>query len=90
MAELREEKKVYLTAEQKQMLCEFVESHPDLASGKFTKDFTKKKAESLWKEVGEALNGVPGAVKEWKDWRKVRMTYKSLLFPIYIKTLEQC
>lgn len=59
------------------LLLEFMENHPELQSGKFSKDFTFKHAEILWCEVTAELHEVPGAQKEWKKWRKVS-TFLSL------------
>lgn len=57
---------------QKDILVEFMKQHEDLQSGKFTREFTFKKAQNLWNEIAEQLNAVPGgARKEWKMWRKV-------------------
>lgn len=45
--------------------------HPELQSDKFSATFTFKHAHKLWEEVTEKLHEIPGAIKEWKQWRKV-------------------
>lgn len=65
-----------LTGEQKRELLEFMENHPELRSGKFSQQFTFKKAQKLWLELSEKLNAYPGAQKEWKQWRKVSISRK--------------
>ncbi|KAJ3661697.1 hypothetical protein Zmor_006084 [Zophobas morio] len=59
-----------ITEVQKDILLNFVKGNPDLASGKFSATFTKKKAEELWKTVADELNATVGPEKEWKAWRK--------------------
>ena len=55
--------------------------HPQLQSGRFTNDFTKKDYERLWSEITTILNNVPGgSTKDWKGWRKVG----SVTMPILI------
>lgn len=63
------------TPEQKAELLEFLKSHPGLTSGKFTNDFTFKKARGLWESLANTLNAMPGARKDWKKWRKVTRDY---------------
>lgn len=53
------------------LLVEFMEKHPKLIKGKFSADFTLKNAQKLWAEISLILNSVPGAKKEWKQWRKI-------------------
>lgn len=71
---------------QKDMLIEFMQQHENLQSGRFSKDFTFKKAQGLWQEISLRLNAVPnGAKKEWKQWRKVSTIIPfSLLVGTYI------
>lgn len=45
--------------------------HPELQSGKFSATFSIKHAQKLWEQVTEELHQIPGAVKSWKQWRKV-------------------
>ncbi|XP_043467553.1 uncharacterized protein LOC122501854 [Leptopilina heterotoma] len=60
----------YTNEEQKKLLIEFVGRNPDLQSGKFSNTFTTKDAQKCWEEIATELNKVPGAEKEWKQWRK--------------------
>ncbi|KAK9711825.1 Myb/SANT-like DNA-binding domain [Popillia japonica] len=56
---------------QKEAPLEFVQQHPNLQSGRFTKDFTFKKGQQLWELISEILNSMlEGAVKDWRHWRK--------------------
>ncbi|CAG9773203.1 unnamed protein product [Ceutorhynchus assimilis] len=56
---------------QKGMLLDFVKNHPNLASQKFGKDFSFKKAQMLWEELATSLNSVAGGSKKtWMQWRK--------------------
>ena len=61
----------YISEEQKQRLIAFVNTNPELISGKFTSDFTKKHSQQLWATITNDLNKVQGAVKPWIKWRKV-------------------
>ncbi|XP_048514975.1 uncharacterized protein LOC125501894 [Athalia rosae] len=58
------------TQDQKNMLVHFLQQHPELVSGKFNKDFTYKMGQNLWKEVAQDMNAIPGAKKDWMQWRK--------------------
>ncbi|KAJ8914164.1 hypothetical protein NQ315_016243 [Exocentrus adspersus] len=59
-----------MTREQKRYLLQYIEEHPELQSGKFTQNFTFKKAQSMWKELSTVLNSMPGAQNDWEKWRK--------------------
>ncbi|XP_022160298.1 uncharacterized protein LOC111026509 [Myzus persicae] len=48
----------------------FLKLDPQLLSGKFSASFTFKTAQKRWEEIANALNAMPGAVKDWKKWRK--------------------
>lgn len=62
----------YINAEQKEMMVEFMKEHPELRSGKFSAKFTTQNAQQLWMVLAQELHKIPnGAVKEWKQWRKV-------------------
>lgn len=63
----------FITKEQKQILINYIEQHPELKSGKFTQSFTVKEGQSLWLKVTGQLNAAPGAQKTWQKWRKVRI-----------------
>lgn len=60
-----------ISSEQKKELVDFLNTHPELRSGKFTKHFTFKTAQSLWVKLTEDLNCLPGAKKDWRQWRRV-------------------
>lgn len=61
-----------IVQQQKDILSQFMESHEELNTGRFTNDFTKKKAQQLWEEVTSFVNAVPGGSKKnWVQWRKV-------------------
>ncbi|KAG5876356.1 hypothetical protein JTB14_009041 [Gonioctena quinquepunctata] len=59
-----------LSSAQKTELLEFLERNPALQKGKFSNDFTFKKAQGMWMEVSNTLNSLPGAHKDWRQWRK--------------------
>lgn len=61
----------YISADQKKEMVDFLEAHPELKSGKFTSNFTFKQGQALWAQLSLKLNALPGAQKEWKQWRKV-------------------
>lgn len=66
------ENKRSCSRKQKEILINFLKSHPDLQKGQFTSSFTFKKARALWDEVTIFLNSqVGGSVKNWKQWRRV-------------------
>lgn len=48
-----------------------MQKHPELQSGKFSATFTFKHAQKLWEKATDELHKIPGAVKSWKQWRKV-------------------
>lgn len=67
-----------LNKEQKVILVEFLEKHPELKSGKFSATFTKKISTKLWMEVATLLNSIPCASKKSHDqWRKVSFDLNS-------------
>ncbi|KAF5276387.1 hypothetical protein FQR65_LT16354 [Abscondita terminalis] len=60
-----------LNSVQKEIMCNFIRSRPDLQSGRFSNTFTFKDAQALWENLSSQLNSVPnGAVKDWRHWRK--------------------
>lgn len=61
---------------QKNILIDFMKNHENLQSGKFSNNFTYRKAQQLWQEVTIMLNSVAGgASKDWKKWRRVIITF---------------
>lgn len=63
-----------MSIDKKKEIIDFISKNPQLkAGGKFTQDFTAKTSQSLWKTLATNLNSVPGAKKDWKKWRKVRV-----------------
>lgn len=63
----------YITTEQKEALVEFMKQNDKLKLGKFSASFTAKDAQKLWMTLAEDLHKIPnGAVKDWKQWRKVK------------------
>lgn len=67
------EQRVPINSEQKAVLLQFMKDHYQLQTGKFSASFTCKVAEKLWREAADILNSIPGAKKDWKAWRKVRL-----------------
>lgn len=67
-----------ITLEQRTLLIEFMNKHPELLKGKLTSSFTLKDSISLWTKITEILNSVNGAKKDWKAWRKVNYIFKSI------------
>lgn len=66
-----DQKKTYVTLQQKNKLIELVTSDKNLISGKFSSTFTFKDSQKKWEAITELLNSFPGAKKNWKQWRKV-------------------
>jgi hypothetical protein len=60
-----------ISEEQKKMLIDYLDAHPDLKTGKFSSKFTHQDSMKLWQDIGVHLNSIPGSRKDWKDWRKV-------------------
>lgn len=60
-----------ITHEQRTLLIECMNKHPELLKGKLTSSFTLKDSICLWNKITEILNSVNGAKKDWKGWRKV-------------------
>ncbi|XP_018397679.1 PREDICTED: uncharacterized protein LOC108781168 [Cyphomyrmex costatus] len=67
----------YINEEQKNLLIEFMQKHPELQSGKFSATFTFKHAQKLWEKATDELHKIPGAVKSWKQWRKTWQDIRS-------------
>lgn len=62
----------YVTTEQKEALLEYMKENVQLQSGKFSATFTAKDAAKMWMTLAEELHKIPnGAMKDWKQWRKV-------------------
>lgn len=60
-----------ISPQQKRMLLEFLEDHPQLLTQKQSNQFTNADTCKHWQEVSNKLNCIPGAIKTWKEWRKV-------------------
>jgi hypothetical protein len=71
----RKKRGANITNEQKTLLIEYMNKHPELVKGKLTSSFTLKDSVHLWNEISEILNSANGAKKDWKDWRKVNYFY---------------
>jgi len=72
----RKKRGANITNEQRTLLLEYTNKHPELLKRKFTSSFTLKTAISLWTELAEILNSINGAKKDWKSWRKVYFLIK--------------
>lgn len=53
---------------QQKMLVEYVKSKPQL----YLQSYTYKEAQKNWENISTILNSMPGAIKNWMGWRKVR------------------
>ncbi|KAF5301668.1 hypothetical protein FQR65_LT19206 [Abscondita terminalis] len=63
-------KSVYISVAQKKHLVELMKGKENLISGKFTNSFTRKDGQKQWEGIADVLNAIPGAKKEWHQWRK--------------------
>nr|CAI5829503.1 unnamed protein product [Callosobruchus analis] len=63
--------KRHFTVEQKRVMLDFLNQHPQLYQGKFDNKFTFKEAQQQWTRLAELLNAIPGARKNWIQWRKL-------------------
>nr|CAI5842380.1 unnamed protein product [Callosobruchus analis] len=68
--------KRHFTVEQKRVMLDFLNQHPQLYQGKFDNKFTFKEAQQQWTRLAELLNAIPGARKNWIQWRKTWQDYK--------------
>jgi hypothetical protein len=88
MAELKK-KSHYISSAQTNKLIELLQNEPDLLSGKFISKFTYKEGQKKWEEIAQIVNSIPGARKDWKQWRKVSIKIdkkkESILWYIYVK-----
>ncbi|XP_028142517.2 uncharacterized protein LOC126888276 [Diabrotica virgifera virgifera] len=67
----------HITAEQKEIMLDFIKSRPRLYAGKFSPEFTRQQSQSLWQELATILNSHSnGAKKEWSAWRKTWIDIK--------------
>ncbi|KAG5880103.1 hypothetical protein JTB14_011606 [Gonioctena quinquepunctata] len=64
------EKKLYCSQQQKQQLIEMVTRDKELLSGKFSNSFTKEDCMEKWETIAQVLNSMPGASKQWMQWKK--------------------
>ncbi|CAI6342984.1 unnamed protein product [Macrosiphum euphorbiae] len=53
-------------------MVDFLNNHSDLLKGKHSATFTKHIAAKQWQELTDLLNSIPGPIKYWKAWRRVR------------------
>lgn len=67
-----------LSNEQRTMLIEYIEEHPELVKQKHCNQYTNADSRKLWVEVTQKLNAVPGATKGWKEWKKVSYAQNKL------------
>ncbi|KAK4878491.1 hypothetical protein RN001_010997 [Aquatica leii] len=67
----------YATTAQKNALVEILKNKPNLISGKFSATFSKKNAQIEWQEIATVLNSIPGAKKDWMQWRKAWHDYRT-------------
>lgn len=65
------QKRGHLSENQKKTLINIMEGEHDLRKGKFNPSFTFKDAQKKWVEIADFLNSIPGAEKDWKEWRRV-------------------
>lgn len=76
---MEDSKKIYCSKAQKEMLIELLKKDSQLISGKFTSTFTFKDARNRWIAIADTLNAIPGCVKDWSQWKRVRNNNKLLL-----------
>lgn len=75
MNSLQRKRCANITSEQRTLLLEFMQKHPELLKEKLTSSFTLKDSVSLWLKITDILNSVNGANKDWKGWRKVSCSF---------------
>ncbi|KAF5274960.1 hypothetical protein FQR65_LT04303 [Abscondita terminalis] len=73
-------RQTYITAEQKRALLNFVGSHLELKSSKFSKDFTFKHGQVHWGELANKLNAIPGAHKSGSSGGSRRCKMSKIVF----------
>lgn len=56
---------------QKREVLIFIKGHPELVHIRSTQSVLPKEAEKLWRQFAEVVNEIPGAQKNWMQWRKV-------------------
>lgn len=66
-----EKRIAYPSVKQKEFLIELMKKQPELVSGRFSHGFTRKDAQKKWEDTAKILNGIPGARKDWNQWKKV-------------------
>ncbi|XP_023011966.2 uncharacterized protein [Leptinotarsa decemlineata] len=69
----------FLSDLQKKALLNFMESEPQLCKGKFTREFTHQVAKDKWLDIASRLNSIPGAYKDWLQWRRTWQDMKKLV-----------
>ncbi|XP_068617938.1 uncharacterized protein [Battus philenor] len=68
---------IYVTARQKKKLIELMTKHPELISCKVTNDFKYKDSQTIWQNIANECNSIPGAKKTWRQWRKTWQDLRS-------------
>ncbi|XP_059622917.1 uncharacterized protein LOC132266097 [Phlebotomus argentipes] len=68
-----------LNNEQKELLIDFMLSHPELRTGIIGPHFTYVDARREWMILTEFMRKVPGPTKTWKQWRKVWHSMRTLI-----------
>ena len=60
-----------LSQEQKTCLIESLENDKELLQSKFSSTFTFKESRRRWTALAEKLNALPGARKNWAQFKRV-------------------
>jgi len=61
-----------VTNNQKTTTVDFLENHSDLLKGQHSATFTQNIAAKQWQELTNLLNSIPGPLKDWKAWHRIR------------------
>ncbi|KAG5884746.1 hypothetical protein JTB14_029227 [Gonioctena quinquepunctata] len=63
-------RRCFLSEKQKTALINFMEMEPELLKARFTSEFTHELAKDKWIAIASHLNCLPGAYKDWIQWRR--------------------
>lgn len=63
-----------------QLLCAFMESHPDFATGKFTGPKGKAVHRQLWEQLSHELNSLGLGTRTVEKWQKVSVYYRPITY----------